>query len=295
MNAVFESSTRPTSTLSTRRLEGGLCAEVIGYDFSVPPTEALTEEIKALADEHLVLLFRGQRLTEDQQVAFTKALGPIIPPPEKEFFGITNPLVMRLGNVDKEGNHLKPDTAAAKFQMSAETWHSDGSYYPTPNYLTVVHGLVMPPVGGETWFASMVAAYENLPSALKEFLEDRRMDHQYPHNPDKAKWYKGTEREVVSHPMVRRLAGGKKALFISPWGGKIHGVSDKESDEILAQLWDIATGPTGTVYRHKWQINDTIIWNNRGVVHAGQPYDRMKYPRLLQRAEVTDTEPFHAW
>ncbi|MFS0736614.1 TauD/TfdA family dioxygenase [Sphingomonas sp. 1P06PA] len=280
-----------TATLSarfaTRPLTPNLGVEVSGFTFSVDPHADDIAEIRALADQHLVVLFRDQTLAEDAQVAVSQALGTVIPPVEEAFTSTSNPLILRLGNVDMEGNKLAPDDPGTMFTYAPERWHSDGSYKPIPNYLTMLHALEIPPEGGETWFSSMAAAYKALPEETRRKIDGREMEHPYPNSGKAVKGWTGRAIEVVRHPLVRQIPGGDKALFLSPFGGRIIGMDPEESDALVKELFDFATSGAFS-YHHQWRLGDTLMWNNRGLVHTARPWDRVHHRRLLQRTELSD-------
>jgi taurine dioxygenase/putative 2-oxoglutarate oxygenase len=269
----------------TRALTQYFGVEVLDFDFSKDLGANAVDEIRRLADTHFVVLFRGQPLSEEHQVDFTAALGEPIFPTESAFSSQKNPMILRLGNVDQDGKHLDADAPMTRYFVSAEKWHSDGSYKQKPNYLTMLHSLEIPPEGGETWFASMVAAFAALPAETRDFLRGKQMRHPYIHGNSKVKEWTGKALEPATHPMVRTLADGQEALYMSSYeGGVILGIPQDESDRIVAELFDFATQPQ-FMYKHRWRLSDTLIWNNRGLIHQAQYYDR-KYRRLLQRTET---------
>lgn len=267
--------------------------EVINFDFGRPVTEDAARDVLDLADHHLIVLFRGQHVTEAQHVAFTELLGPPIPPVEAAFASKTHPMILRLGNVDMDGNMLPTDDPATKYNDAAEDWHSDGSFKPQPNYLTVLHGLEVPPERGETWYASMAAAYEALPAEVKAQIADLEMTHPYPSGKNKVKDWEAQKIEPSVHPLVRTLPGGQKSLFLAHplAGGQIVGMSQEDSDRLTSDLLKFATSGEFT-YKHQWKLHDTLIWNNRGVIHSARGWDRARYRRLLQRTEISEAREY---
>lgn len=177
-----------------------------------------------------------------------------------------------------------------RYFVSAEKWHSDGSYKQDPNYLTMLHSVEIPPEGGDTGFASMVAAFAALPEEDKEFLRGKKMVHPYVHGNSKIKDWTGTKLEPAVHPVVRTLPNGIEALYLSQYeGAHILDMDRAESDKLIQRLFDFATQPEFG-YTHHWKLADTLIWNNRGVVHQARYFDR-KYRRLLNRTEtIRETE-----
>ena len=233
--ATLNASPPAATRFATRPLSPQFGREVIGFRFSTEPDADVMREIQALADRHLVLLFRDQQVAEDAQVAFSKMLGTVIPPVEEAFTSKTNDKILRLGNVGMDGSKLAPDDPGTMFTYAPERWHSDGSYKPVPNYLSILHALEIPPEGGETWFCSMVAAYEALPEDTRGKIAGLEMEHPYPNSGKAVKGWEGRKIEVVRHPLVRQIPGGGRALFLSPFGGRIIGMDSDESDAFRAR------------------------------------------------------------
>ncbi|MDX3911761.1 MAG: TauD/TfdA family dioxygenase [Sphingobium sp.] len=274
------------ATLNTKSL-GNFGVEIIGFDFERPVDAPMAQALLDLADRELILLFRGQQLSESTHVAFTEALGIIIPPVEPAFASATEPRLLRLGNVAMDGSKLPDQSAAASYGDGGEPWHSDGSFKSEPNYITLLHALEIPPERGDTWYASMVAAYENLSQDMKDRLEGLEMTHPYASENKAADGWEGTKLGATVHPLVRTIPGGQKALFLAHAAsdGKIIGMDPTEGAALLQQLFDHATQEQ-FIYKHKWQLHDLLIWNNRGVIHSARGWDRSKFRRLMQRSET---------
>ncbi|MHA3791200.1 TauD/TfdA family dioxygenase [Sphingomonas sp. YL-JM2C] len=281
------------TTLRTRPLHEYFGVEVIGVDFTRPIAPETAREILDLADRHFVLLFKGGHLSEQQHVDFTEALGPIIPPVEEAFASTSNPMLLRLGNVAMDGSKLPDDSAAANYGDAGEPWHTDGSFKREPNYLTILHALEIPPERGDTWYASTVAAYEALPQAMKDRIADLRMTHPYPSRHKKTADWQAQQFEDVYHPLARDIPGGKKALFLAhpKSNGQIEGLSREESDALTTELYEFMTSDR-FIYKHKWTLGDTLLWNNRGVVHSARGWDKGRHRRLLQRSETAKARLF---
>lgn len=283
----MSNSTNDRSGLQTKPLHEDFGVQIVDFDFSRPVDPDTARALLDLADEKLVLLFRGQCLSEKTQIEFTEALGTIIPPVEEAFASTTEPRLLRLGNVAMDGSKLPDQSAAAKYGEGGEPWHSDGSFKREPNYVTMLHALEIPPERGDTWYVSMVAAYEALPQEMKDRLAGMEMTHPYASENLKADGWEGTKVGATVHPIVRDIPGGKKALFLAhaASNGKIVGMSSDESDALVQELYDHATQDR-FIYKHKWQLHDVLIWNNRGIVHSARGWDRSKYRRLMQRSET---------
>ena len=285
MSIAGINSPKAESRFETRPLTDSFGIEILDFDPSIPHTPQTYQAIREMADKHLVLLFRNKKISEEQHVEFSKGLGNIDMPVEGSWSSRRNPAILRLGNVDWEGNHLAQESPQVAYAREAEKWHSDGSFRPVPNYLTVLHSLEIPPEGGDTHFASMVAAFEALDPSLQNKLRALQMEHPYPHRGVVIQDWKGQAIKSSTHPVVRRLQDGREALFISI-RGRIPGMDPAENAKLIDDLFVHATQPQ-FVYAHHWKAGDTLIWNNRGLIHQAQLYDG-KYRRLLQRTEVTE-------
>lgn len=199
-------------------------------------------------------------------------------------------MLLHLGNVDMKGHKLPADDPFTSYVDAAEPWHSDGSFKPIPTYLTILHALEIPPERGDTGYASMVAAYEALPQEKKGLLAGKQKSHPYPNSQLKVKDWDGVKIEASVHPVVRELPDGRKALFLAnPFSdGQILSMDSAKSAALAKELLEFATSGPFT-YVHKWQLGDTLIWINRGVVHSARGWDRVNHRRLLQRSEVSDS------
>jgi len=276
-----------STTLTTRPLTGMLMfgTEILDFDVHAQHAQATYDGIKALADERLLLLIRARPMTEEQHVALSSGLGVPDRPVDGSWTSVRNPMILRLGNVAQDGRHLAPTAPQTAYAREAENWHSDGSFRPMPNYLTVLHSLEIPPEGGDTHFASMVAAFDALDLATKKLLRTLQMEHPYPHKDVVIKDWQGQSIKSSTHPVVRSLPDGREALFLSI-RGRIVGMDPKESATLINSLFAHCT-QARFVYAHRWHVGDTLIWNNRGLIHQAQLYDG-RHRRLLQRTEVTE-------
>ena len=256
----------------------------------------MAAEIKRLWDHHTVLLFRGQKLTEEQQMAFTANFGELAFGPEDQHKSKRNPAILRVANVDEAGGKLDPNHHVQRyFAILTQLWHTDGSYKTVPSYASCLHALEVPDEGGETCFAGMIAAYEQMPPDLRRAVDGQHMVHFYgftrvladnlpPLTLDDLK-----RLPPVTHPLVRTHADGRKSLYISDnVGYYIGGVPHEEGKRLHRELIEWATQPR-FVYAHSWQVGDVVMWDNRTTMHSVRPYDHNKR-RVLQRTELVGTE-----
>ena len=273
---------------------GASCgASISGVQLNQPLPDDLIAEIRAHWLEHKVVAFPGQQLTPAQLVAFSEQFGEI---GEDPFFGHINehPQV-----ADIQRN------ADEKTSIFAEIFHSDWSFMAIPPAATALYGITIPPVGGDTLFANQVAAYEQLPTNLRERVEDLTAIHSAAlgYAPDGAYGEADQEQgrsmkilpseralETYEHPLVRtHHETGKRALFSSAAYIKgFVGLEKEESDALLLELYAHQSQPQ-FVYAHRWQAGMLVMWDNRSVLHAATGgYDG--YDRLLHRTTISDTQ-----
>jgi taurine dioxygenase len=278
-----------------RRLDAPFGAEVLGLDLHRPLSEADFERLQRAHWEHHVLVFRDQRITPAQHVAFSRRFGPLQIHVQKKFQLAGQPEVLIVSNIrDAQGEPIGLGDAGA-------FWHSDLSYKETPSLGSLLHAQELPAVGGDTLFADQHAAYEALPAALKARIATLQAEHSYlaryeelrQRNPWRPKLTPEQIAEVAPavHPVVRtHPATGRKALFVSEhFTTRILGVPEAESQALLAELFAASVLPQ-FVYRHEWQPHDLVFWDNRSVVHlaSGTPDSER---RKLYRTTVEGDRP----
>jgi len=237
--------------MTVRRLAGALGAELTGLDLRVLPDEATFATVKAAFLEHQVICIRGQAaMTPDDQLAFAALWGEIsIHPYVPSIEGY--PGIMKIFDTN-------PIT---------QTWHADTTHAKAPPALTLLLARTLPPVGGDTMFASAYAAYESLSPGLQATLLHLRAVH---HGTELAA-QAGLDPEAVTttHPVVRtHPETGRKALFVNGnYVSSFDGWTEEESAPLLQHLYAHIGRPEHT-YRHRWLDGDLVIWDNRCTQHA---------------------------
>ena len=245
-----------------------LGAEVIGLDLSSPISDAeFTELNQAWLDHNGVLVIRNQTLTPDEHIAFSKRLGELEVHVVGQFLLDGYPEIYRVSTkVDDDGRPMgNPE--------SGRYWHSDLSYLERPSKASLLYALELPPSGGDTMLASMYAAYDSLSPTMKGMLEGLTAVHDLGHvgrlfstgGPNQEQTAKSPP---VEHPIVRtHPETGRKALFVNPgFTTYIVQLARSESGALLEFLFAHATRPE-FVYRHRWRLNDLLVWDNRCTVH----------------------------
>lgn len=283
------------SELDIRPLSDALGAEVTGLDLDRPLSgQALARIHRAHLDHH-VLVFRGQRITPAQQVAFSRRFGPLQIHVLKKFQLAGYPEVLVVSNIVEKGEPIGLGDAG-------HYWHSDLSYKDRPSLGSMLHAQELPAEGGDTLFANQHAAYEALSPALKARIAGLRAEHSYlakyeelrARSPWRPKLTQAQIDEVppAVHPVVRtHPETGRKALFVSEhFTTRIVGLPEDESRALLAELFAHSARPE-FVYRHRWQPHDMVFWDNRSVLHlaAGTP-DHLR--RRLNRTTIEGDAPF---
>jgi taurine dioxygenase len=262
--------------LQLRPLSFALGAEVIGLDLRAPLSESLASEIREVWLKYSVLLFRDQDITPEQHVAFSRSLGEVEVgnalshynhPEYPEIFMVTNHMV---------------NGKASETKDTGRQWHSDLSYTTRPAAGSLLHAREVPPVGGDTLFASMYLAYDTLSEPMKRFIEPLSAVHDFWNSKDikkrdptvVARMLKNTP--PVAQPVVRvHPETGRKALYVHEAAtSRILELRETESDALLKFLFEHSTAVENQ-YRHQWRLHDLLVWDNRCTMHiALADYDR---------------------
>lgn len=283
-------------TISVRKLHPALGAEVAGVDLSSVDERTFSDIVSAL-DEHSALVFPGQDITDEQQIAFTRRFGELEVFPLAANKSSRNPEIFRATNVGEDGKLLPVQHAEAKYLALTQIWHTDSSWRPIPAYATLLRGVEIPSRGGETMFASLVAAYEALPEQRKRELDGLRAVHSFEYTrslTDGLKPLTAEERarvRPVVHPIVRKHpTRDGKALYLSPHTmSGIVDMSEVEGRAVIRELTAWATQPQ-FVYVHRWRRNDLVVWDNRTAMHAVRPFDSAHERRIMHRTSVSARE-----
>lgn len=275
----------------------GLCIEDL--DISRPLTPDVAAALRrAWTEAHGVLLFRNRQLSPAQHVAFTENFGDVYSQGAANNAALANyylpghPQVFRVSNKRIDGQPVGREDAGTY-------WHSDGSWQVDPPIGSLLHALEIPPVGGDTMFADMYRAYDTLSDAFKRLLEGLHAEHSLAAAVMKtsyAKEYTGRLDQAAAkkavHPVVKvHPQSGRKALFVNPgFTSHIEGIARDESDAILAHLWAHAT-KAENVYRHRWQLHDLIMWDNRCNLHYAVADYKAEGVRYMHRTTVKIARP----
>ncbi|WP_244121988.1 TauD/TfdA dioxygenase family protein [Burkholderia gladioli] len=274
--------------------DGALGAEIVGLDLSRPIGEDDFARIHRAHLDHHVVVFRDQRITPDEHVAFSARFGPLQRHVLAQFALPGHPEVLIVSNILENGQPIGLGDAG-------HFWHSDLSYKEKPSLGSLLHAQELPAEGGDTLFANMHLAWDALPEALKREVEGRRAEHtylaRYAELQARSPWRPNLTPEqiaqvkAVDHPIVRtHPETGRRALFVSEhFTTRIVGLPEDESRALLDELFAHSVCDE-FVYRHQWREHDLVFWDNRSLMHlaAGTP-DHLR--RKLYRTTIEGDAP----
>ena len=285
--------------LNVRKFDAPLGAEITGFDLTRDLDDAAFDEVVRTFHENAVLVFRGQRMSADEQIAFSRRFGELDVNVRSEFNKDGRPEVLVLSNIVRDGKPIG-------VQDAGRYWHTDLCYLKRPARATFLHALEVPTQDGEplgdTLFASMTAAYDALEPDLKKRLEGLQAVQSYRYTYEKkAKDFKLRPRLAdrgddwippdVVHPVVRvHPYTGRKCLYVNEgYTTRILGVSEAESDALLKHLIEHAVQDR-FIYRHKWRVGDLLMWDNCATQHKAIPDYALPQTRLIERTTVLGPE-----
>ena len=274
-------------------------AEVGDVDLGKPLSAADLAAIRAAFTKYAVLVFPNQTFSDESHLDFARHFGPL----ETSVFAIRSDHKMRLqpqladvGHLDAEDRILKTDDRVRLYQLGNRLWHTDSSFKRLPAYCSILHGRSIPPIGGQTEFADMRAAYDALPEATKQQIAGLVAEHSLMTSRAKLGFsdFNDDERkafEPVPQVLVRRLQdSGRMSLYVASHAGAIRGMAKPEAERLLKELIDHAT-QRQFVYTHRWRVNDLVMWDDRCTMHRGLEFDDQRYKRDMRRATVSDVAP----
>ena len=265
-----------------------LGAEIRGVDLR-SIDEVQFAAIRGAWVDHQVLLFRDQRLSDEQLIAFSRRFGALDQAPIQENgrrFVEGFPEIYVVSNVVENG------VAIGSLGAGEAVWHTDMSYLRDPPMASVLYALEVPPTGGDTSFCTMYGAWDAMPGALRERVRNLRVKHDGTYNSggylragvtpsDDPRTAPGTLHPLVCvHPDSHRphLYLGRRR---NAW---LEGLSLDESNAVLDRIWELATADALT-WRHRWRVGDLVMWDNRCVMHRRDAFDAGTR-RIMHRTQI---------
>lgn len=272
-----------------------VCADIEGFDFDNHDARDIAK-LREYWLQYGVIRFKRTRISDDQQVRFSRHFGDFVIHPKQLQEGghPTHPEILVISNAMKDG---KPSGALGN---SEATWHTDTWFYEKPPAGAILRAVKVPPTGGDTYFLSTYMAYETLPLVLKKLVTGRQIFFQHvydktgklrlgevaPSSRDFREW------NGMVHPLVRTHGEtGRKALYLGGTadGAWIVGMPIDESNALLAELWDHTTKQQ-EVFVQRWDEGDIMMWDNRCTMHRRDSFDPASI-RIMHRTTTSGERP----
>ena len=274
-------------------------AEIGDVDLSKPLSTEERAEVETAFNRYSVLVFPDQHLSTDQHLDFARLFGPLettIHAVRKDANLRLRPEIADVSNLDASESIWDQKSRKRMFEMGNRMWHTDSSFKRLPAKASLLYARSIPPVGGQTEFADMRAAYDALSDEMKQRLRGLVAEHAIMYSRKKLGFTDFSDEEnqmlpPVPQVLVRRHAGsGRMGLYLASHAGRIFGMPEEEGKALLQQLIEHAT-QRQFVYAHRWRVRDLVMWDNRCTMHRGKSYDDLRWPRDMQRATVSDVAP----
>jgi alpha-ketoglutarate-dependent 2,4-dichlorophenoxyacetate dioxygenase len=267
---------------------------ISGVDLAQPLDQSEFEKIDDAINRYSLVLFEDQQMNDEAHLAFTHRFGDL----EEEHVSYYSrgdiTYIGRVGNIDDDGN--KVSTRQVKSSTGNEMWHSDSSFREIPAMYSMLSAYEVPDEAGETEFASARAAYQRLAQETRKLIETRVGIHDYIFSRTKVgEDAVNQSQRVYMHPVRQRLVRqnpvtGERNIFVGSHVKEIEGMPDAQAKPLIEGLIKEVTRPE-SVYRHRWQAGDFMIWDNRCVLHRGCGYDANKFRRRMHQTRVRGQGP----
>jgi len=285
--------------IAIRQIHPVFVGEVSGIDIGKPLSPDEVAAIDEAMIRYAVLVFHDQKLTDEQQMAFTLNFGTL---EDARGGNITKPEDRRLqlgmndvSNLGKDGRPLERDSRVQLFNLGNMLWHSDSSFRPVPAKYSLLSARLVNPIGGNTEYADMRSAYDALDAQTKAEIDELICEHSLMYSrgslglvdyseEEKAMFRPVRQRLVRTHPVT-----GRRSLYLSSHAGAILGMPTPEARILLRDLTEHATQPQ-FVYAHRWQPWDFVMWDNRRTMHRVRRYDQSR-PRDMRRTTLAGDAP----
>lgn len=249
-------------------------------------------EVRAAFEAHSILLFRNQEISDDVQVAYSRAFGPLELGKVASLGAGT--FFARITNIGPDGEPVPATDKLAQRARANQLWHTDSSFHKTPALASVLSARVLSESGGETQFTSTRRAWKRLASERQRRVRDLIVTHSYANSRDQIDPnLMGPEERAAMPPVRWRMtwrnpANDERALYIASHAGAIDGMGNNEGKALLAELMEGAT-KTEFTYLHRWRPGDVVMWDNRATMHRGRPWP-IDQKRFLVRTTISATD-----
>ena len=279
-------------SLSFRPLSHALGSEVQGVDLAKSLSNSEFDQIHRKFLESGILLFRDQEITREQHIAFSRRFGELDnhdPLPRDRHPDY--PELLLVTNIPKDNG--KPSDS----KYTGQQWHSDMSFTPVPSLGSLLRGITIPPVGGDTMFTNMYLAYDTLSAGMKKMIDGLHGIHTGSRKVDDPNSAREKEQRKINPPIAQPVVRvhpetGRKALYIGEKVSCFEGMTVEESRPLIDYLVKHATRPQ-FIYRHQWRANDIVLWDNRCTMHIALGDYEEGEIRHLERTTVKGTPSGH--
>jgi alpha-ketoglutarate-dependent 2,4-dichlorophenoxyacetate dioxygenase len=270
----------------------GFAAELRGVTLAeIAADAAAYAAARAAFEQHSVLVFRNQEVTDEGQLAFSRRFGP----PEVTKVGSlgTGSHFVILSTIGPDGKVVPPDHRLAMRNKANQLWHTDSSFKRVPALTSVLSARVIPARGGETEFVSTRLAFERLDPGSRKKLANSFAWHDYAHSRGQiAADLASPEERAALPPQCWRMvwknpANGRGALYLASHAYAVEGMDATAGKKLIDELMAAATA-SGTSYVHEWKSGDVVMWDNRATMHRGRPWPAHE-ARLMVRTTVSAT------
>jgi alpha-ketoglutarate-dependent 2,4-dichlorophenoxyacetate dioxygenase len=278
--------------LQIQPLQPLFAARVTGLDLRRSLDEAEFARVREAFERFSVLVFPGQEIDDAAQFAFSERFGPL-EATRAGANGAGGKLIV-LTNIGPDGRIAPPTDKQVLNNRANRSWHHDSSFKPVPARASMLSAREIPAEGGDTEFASMRAAYAELPEALKAAVQGRTAIHDFGWSRSRVDPALVTEAEradwpPVRHPMVVTGAHGP-ALYLGAHARMVEQMGEAEGRALIEWLMAFATQPR-FVYSHRWAPRDLVLWDNRAVLHRATPFRSAAERRYMVRTTIAGDEP----
>ena len=284
-------------TLQLRELHPTFAAEAGPLDLRGVESEEALEAIREGMDRYAVLVFRDQRLSNEEQLAFATRLdgelhrktGSAVL--QKSRFG--DEALTDVSNVGADGGLLESESRKRLYSLANRLWHTDASFQDPRGRYSMLAALVVPEVAADTEFADMRTAWDTLPETTKASLEGLRVHHSIAYSRQTLGFEFSKEEadrlKGAVHPLVlTNPRNGRRSLYLASHASRIIDRPVPDGRLLLRDLMEHATRPE-LVYRHSWRLGDFVIWDNRATMHRARPFEDTLHRREMRRVTTLDT------
>lgn len=286
------------SRITVRGLHPIFAAEILGADLTQPPDAELVRLVEDTMAEYAVAVVRDARISDEEHIRFSRAFGPLELPPSGFPGGKKRRLRAELfdaSNLDAAGRVIPYHSERRELAKGAERFHTDSSFNSLPTKWSLLRGHTVPPVGGDTHFIDARAVYDALPAAMRERIEGLTAVHDFWRGRERAGLQGVTDAmratmPPVTHPLVRTMPYGRKALYIGGHATGIVGWPEPKALALLDELYAFATQER-FIYVHRWRQDDLVIWDNRCALHRATPFEFDQYVRDMRRTTINEYGP----